>query len=103
MAQQDAQQNLGEKGDYFENKEITDSEKLIKELSDFEARQKLKVEQEINIASQETFEKLNQQAKQLNCGKMKYKEINLMKKNEILSIKYQIANYFLLKVGEIDL
>lgn len=41
---------------------------------------------------QETFEKLNQQAKQLNCGKMKYKEINLMKKNEILSIKYQIAN-----------
>jgi len=42
--QDDASQNLGEKGDYFENQktqeEMSDSARLIKELSEFEASQK---------------------------------------------------------------
>jgi len=41
MAQEDAQQNLGENGDYYENQqELNDSARLIKELSEFEASQK---------------------------------------------------------------
>ena len=63
MVQQDAQQNLGEKGDYFENKEngeISDSARLIKELSDFEASQQetLKAKEEAQYC--ETFEELEE-------------------------------------------
>lgn len=62
--QEDTEQNLGEKGDYFENKEtkdesLSDSARLIKELSEFEATQKEVLEsKEISKEnhSQETFE-----------------------------------------------
>lgn len=70
MAQQDdAEQNLGEKGDYFENKQtqedISDSARLIKELSEFEANQQealksqnenQEIQEETN--SKETFEEI---------------------------------------------
>lgn len=68
MVQQDAQQNLGEKGDYFENKEMTDSARLIKELSEFEANQKLKAQkQEYNTDSQETFEEIEDPNTTTSC------------------------------------
>ncbi|MBQ4646805.1 MAG: hypothetical protein IJB79_05600 [Candidatus Gastranaerophilales bacterium] len=58
LVQQEAQQNnLGEKGDYFENKaqeEMSDSARLIKELSDFEASQKENIQEK----EEETFEEI---------------------------------------------
>ena len=61
MVEQDTQQNLGEKGDYFKNKEnVSDSERLIQELSDFEAQRQenLKEQEEIQEDSKETFEEI---------------------------------------------
>ena len=66
LVQQDAQQNLGEKGDYFVNKEkeeLTDSQRLIQELSEFEANRQEEIRQQqeeekagIKKVAQETFE-----------------------------------------------
>ena len=61
MVEQDTQQNLGEKGDYFKNKEnVSDSERLIQELSDFEAQRQenLKEQEEIQEDNKETFEEI---------------------------------------------
>lgn len=61
LVQQDAKQNLGEKGDYFENQknqEMSDSARLIKELSEFEASQKSKVQEETKDDSKETFDEI---------------------------------------------
>ena len=71
MVQQDSQQNLGEKGDYFANKnnqDTSDSARLIKELSEFEASQKMKIEAQEQVPSQpiepietqETFEEIEE-------------------------------------------
>jgi len=61
--QEDVSQNLGEKGDYFENKEsqeeqMSDSAILIKELSEFEANQQetLKAQEETQETTQESNE-----------------------------------------------
>ena len=61
MVEQDTQQNLGEKGDYFKNKEnVSDSERLIQELSDFEAQRQenLKEQEETQEDNKETFEEI---------------------------------------------
>ena len=63
LVEQDAEQNLGQKGDYFKNKEkeeISDSERLIQELSDFEAQRQetLKNREEVQEENKETFEEI---------------------------------------------
>ena len=38
------------------------------------------------------YEELNQKTKKIKTGKIKYKECNMMRKQEIISIKFQIAS-----------
>ena len=72
VEQDNASQNLGEKGDYFENKaaqeevknqkeeELSDSQRLIKELSEFDSAQKESVGEEViqEQKNDENFEEL---------------------------------------------